>query len=176
MSEEVSDGSDTAFSVDAFELDDRLRLFNFAAADKRTDYLWVLRGFEHARANFSLISAVETLHAIVTRVPAYRSLVGQARLGDLMHAPDNRSGLVGQPTRKKVGIRSRPQRQQLLRFTMFSACPVLQIQVRPAARSIFRRPTHSALATSNAIRTGPSTFNDLAIFNSSPGRDCRRRK
>lgn len=44
-----------AFSVDAFELDDRLRLFTFASVDKRTDYLWVLRAFEHARANYVVL-------------------------------------------------------------------------------------------------------------------------
>ncbi|MFI9388389.1 DUF2397 family protein [Kutzneria sp. NPDC052558] len=44
-----------AFSVDAFELDDRLRLFTFASVDKRADYLWVLRAFEHARANYVVL-------------------------------------------------------------------------------------------------------------------------
>lgn len=44
-----------AFSVDVFELDDRLRLFTFASVDKRTDYLWVLRAFEHARANYVVL-------------------------------------------------------------------------------------------------------------------------
>jgi uncharacterized protein (TIGR02677 family) len=55
MPGEEDNGRDTAFSVDAFELDDRLRLFNFAAADKRADYLWVLRAFEHARANYVVL-------------------------------------------------------------------------------------------------------------------------
>ncbi len=44
-----------AFSIEAFELDDRLRLFQFATVDKRADYLWVLRAFEHARANYVVL-------------------------------------------------------------------------------------------------------------------------
>jgi uncharacterized protein (TIGR02677 family) len=68
--EEAGDGLDTAFSVDAFELDDRLRLFNFAAADKRTDYLWVLRGFEHARANYVVLLHVNDVAANLVELAA----------------------------------------------------------------------------------------------------------
>ncbi len=35
-----------AFGIDAFTLDDRLRLFHFAAAEKRHEYLWLLRAFD----------------------------------------------------------------------------------------------------------------------------------
>nr|WP_228794779.1 MULTISPECIES: TIGR02677 family protein [Nocardia] len=34
---------------------DRLRLFSFATADKRNDYLWVLRAFDHARAAYVVL-------------------------------------------------------------------------------------------------------------------------
>jgi hypothetical protein len=34
-----------AFGIDAFTLDDRMRLFHFAAAEKRHEYLWLLRAF-----------------------------------------------------------------------------------------------------------------------------------
>lgn len=44
-----------AFGIEAFALDDRLRLFHFAAADKRLDYLWVLRAFDRARANYVVL-------------------------------------------------------------------------------------------------------------------------
>ena len=44
-----------AFGIDAFTLDDRLRLFHFAAAEKRHEYLWVLRAFDRARANYQVL-------------------------------------------------------------------------------------------------------------------------
>ncbi|MET8842207.1 hypothetical protein ABZW67_19195 [Streptomyces rubiginosohelvolus] len=43
-----------AFGIDAFSLDDRLRLFHFAAAEKRHEYLWLLRAFDRGRANWSV--------------------------------------------------------------------------------------------------------------------------
>nr|WP_241665946.1 TIGR02677 family protein [Prescottella subtropica] len=35
--------------------DDRLRLFSFTTAEKRADYLWVLRAFDTARANYVVL-------------------------------------------------------------------------------------------------------------------------
>lgn len=52
----------TAFGIDAFTAEDRLRLFHFAAAEKRHDYLWVLRAFDRGRANYQVL-----LHASDTR-------------------------------------------------------------------------------------------------------------
>src|SRR6202011_1312794 len=46
---------DAAFGIDAFTADDRLRLFHFAAADKRHEYLWLLRAFDRARANYQVL-------------------------------------------------------------------------------------------------------------------------
>jgi uncharacterized protein (TIGR02677 family) len=45
----------SGFGIDAFALDDRLRLFHFTAADKRADYLRVLRAFDRARANYQVL-------------------------------------------------------------------------------------------------------------------------
>lgn len=45
----------TSFGIDAFALDDRLRLFHFTAADKRADYLRVLRAFDRAHANYQVL-------------------------------------------------------------------------------------------------------------------------
>ena len=42
------DGRPAAFDIDAFTVDDRLRLFGFAAAEKRHEYLWLLRAFDRA--------------------------------------------------------------------------------------------------------------------------------
>src|SRR5258708_39353957 len=39
------------FGIDAFTLDDRLRLFHFAAAAKRPEYLCPLRAFHRASAH-----------------------------------------------------------------------------------------------------------------------------
>ena len=44
-----------AFGIDAFALDDRMRLFHFLAAEKRTAYLWILRAFDRARANYQVL-------------------------------------------------------------------------------------------------------------------------
>ncbi|MGD9529845.1 TIGR02677 family protein [Pseudonocardia sp.] len=44
-----------AFGIDAFTLDDRMRLFHFLAAEKRTSYLWLLRAFDRARANYQVL-------------------------------------------------------------------------------------------------------------------------
>ncbi|MDQ2811451.1 MAG: TIGR02677 family protein [Actinomycetota bacterium] len=41
--------------MDAFTVDDRLRLFHFAAAEKRHEYLWLLRAFDRARANYQVL-------------------------------------------------------------------------------------------------------------------------
>ncbi|MEO3801183.1 TIGR02677 family protein [Nonomuraea sp. B1E8] len=51
-----------AFGIDAFTLDDRMRLFHFAAAEKRHEYLWLLRAFDRGRANYQVL-----LHAAQAR-------------------------------------------------------------------------------------------------------------
>lgn len=53
----MTDGysADSAFGIDAFTLDDRLLLFHFAAAEKRHEYLWLLRAFDRARANYQVL-------------------------------------------------------------------------------------------------------------------------
>ncbi|MGH3821457.1 MAG: DUF2397 family protein, partial [Pseudonocardiaceae bacterium] len=51
----MTSSAETAFGIDAFALDDRMRLFHFLAADKRTVYLWLLRAFNRARANYHVL-------------------------------------------------------------------------------------------------------------------------
>ncbi len=51
----MTSSAPTAFGIDAFALDDRMRLFHFLAADKRTVYLWLLRAFNRARANYHVL-------------------------------------------------------------------------------------------------------------------------
>jgi uncharacterized protein (TIGR02677 family) len=54
---------DGAFGLDAFTADDRLRLFHFAAAEKRHEYLWLLRAFDRARANYQVLLHVSDAQA-----------------------------------------------------------------------------------------------------------------
>lgn len=55
----VSDGSIAfgrdSFGLDSFGLDARLRLFSYVTADNRLVYLWVLRAFDAARANYHVL-------------------------------------------------------------------------------------------------------------------------
>ncbi|MGF6886982.1 uncharacterized protein (TIGR02677 family) [Nocardia sp. GAS34] len=41
--------------IDALAVEDRLRLFGFATAEKRGEYLWVLRAFDQARAAYVVL-------------------------------------------------------------------------------------------------------------------------
>lgn len=54
---------DGAFGIDAFTADDRLRLFHFAAAEKRHEYLWLLRALDQARANYQVLMHVADAQA-----------------------------------------------------------------------------------------------------------------
>jgi uncharacterized protein (TIGR02677 family) len=64
---------DATFGIDAFTLDDRLRLFHFAAAEKRHEYLWLLRAFDRARANYQVLmhasDACEALGELAAQHP-----------------------------------------------------------------------------------------------------------
>jgi uncharacterized protein (TIGR02677 family) len=51
----MTSSADIAFGIDAFALDDRMRLFHFLATEKRTTYLWLLRAFNRARANYHVL-------------------------------------------------------------------------------------------------------------------------
>ena len=61
--EAPSPAGDGAFGIDAFTADDRLRLFHFAAAEKRHEYLWLLRAFDRARANYQVLLHVSDAQA-----------------------------------------------------------------------------------------------------------------
>jgi uncharacterized protein (TIGR02677 family) len=62
--------SPDTFGIDAFTLDDRLRLFHFAAADKRHEYLWLLRAFDRARANYQVLLHVAQAEAQLAQLAA----------------------------------------------------------------------------------------------------------
>ena len=72
---------DAAFGIDAFTADDRLRLFHFAASEKRHEYLWLLRAFDRARANYQVLmhasDAREALGQLAEQHP------GAAAVGDV---------------------------------------------------------------------------------------------
>jgi len=64
--------ADGAFGIDAFTADDRLRLFHFAAAEKRHEYLWLLRAFDRARANYQVLMHVSDAQAALDAVAGTR--------------------------------------------------------------------------------------------------------
>ena len=55
---------------DAFTADDRLRLFHFAAAEKRHEYLWLLRAFDRARANYQVLMHASDAQAVLGQLAA----------------------------------------------------------------------------------------------------------
>ena len=65
-----------AFGIDAFTLDDRLRLFHFAAADKRHEYLWLLRAFDRARANYQVLMHASDARAALDTLAAEHAEAG----------------------------------------------------------------------------------------------------
>jgi uncharacterized protein (TIGR02677 family) len=64
---------DGVFGIDAFTADDRLRLFHFAAAEKRHEYLWLLRAFDRARANYQVLMHVSDAQAALEALAEERS-------------------------------------------------------------------------------------------------------
>lgn len=51
----VTDSAEGPISADTATRDERLRLFSFATAEKRAEYLWVLRAFDGARAAYVVL-------------------------------------------------------------------------------------------------------------------------
>lgn len=89
------------FGIDAFTLDDRMRLFHFLAADKRVTYLWVLRAFDRARSNYQVL-----LHT--TDVAAQLAVLdpGMADVDDLPAVLDrSSSGATSTVVRRPLGPR-----------------------------------------------------------------------
>lgn len=71
---------DGSFGIDAFTADDRLRLFHFAAAEKRHEYLWLLRAFDRARANYQVLMHVSDAQAALDLLASERP---EARASDV---------------------------------------------------------------------------------------------
>lgn len=58
-------GQDAAFGLDAFALEDRMRLFHFTGAEHWRTYIWLLRAFERGRANYQVrLHTVEVAEAL----------------------------------------------------------------------------------------------------------------
>lgn len=72
-----------AFGIDAFTLDDRLRLFHFAAAEKRHEYLWVLRAFDRARANYQVLMHVSDARAALDALAGEHPEASATGAGDV---------------------------------------------------------------------------------------------
>lgn len=54
---------------DAAAAEERLRLFTFTTAEKRGEYLWVLRAFDHARAAYVVLLHASDVAETLTRFP-----------------------------------------------------------------------------------------------------------
>lgn len=59
--------------VEEFPHADRLRLFSFATAEKRGDYLWVLRAFDMARGAYVVLLHASDVVETLNRCPGGRS-------------------------------------------------------------------------------------------------------
>ncbi|MBY6679572.1 TIGR02677 family protein [Rhodococcus sp. BP-316] len=70
-------------SADSFVVDDRLRLFSFATAEKRADYLRVLRAFEHARTGYVVLLHAGEVAEILARTDGGDTLTG-VEIGPLL--------------------------------------------------------------------------------------------
>jgi uncharacterized protein (TIGR02677 family) len=66
----ASSAGEAAFGIDAFTVDDRLRLFHFAAAEKRHEYLWLLRAFDRARANYQVLMHASDAREVLGQLAA----------------------------------------------------------------------------------------------------------
>jgi uncharacterized protein (TIGR02677 family) len=69
---EASAAPDGAFGIDAFTAEDRLLLFHFAAAEKRHEYLRLLRAFDRARANYQVLMHVSDAQAALDAMAGER--------------------------------------------------------------------------------------------------------
>jgi uncharacterized protein (TIGR02677 family) len=58
------------FGLDVFGLDDRMRLFSYVTADNRQAYLWVLRGFDAARASYHVLLHTSEVEAALAGLRA----------------------------------------------------------------------------------------------------------
>ncbi|GAB2631926.1 hypothetical protein GCM10027088_02650 [Nocardia goodfellowii] len=68
-----------------FELsDERLRLFSFATAEKRADYLWVLRAFDSARAAYVVLLHADDVAEWIRRNSAGAAELSGAEIGPLL--------------------------------------------------------------------------------------------
>ncbi|WP_328406201.1 DUF2397 domain-containing protein [Streptomyces sp. NBC_00390] len=88
-----------AFGIDAFSLDDRLRLFHFAAAEKRHEYLWLLRAFDRGRANYQVLLHASDAVGLLERLAADHSAAGAVggTAGPNGTAPTGSSSSGGRP-------------------------------------------------------------------------------
>ena len=67
---------DASFGIDAFTVDDRLRLFHFAAAEKRHEYLWLLRALDRARANYQVLVHASDVRDVLDQMAAQHPAAG----------------------------------------------------------------------------------------------------
>lgn len=64
--------------------DRRLRLFSFAVADKRADYLWVLRAFDAARSGYLVLLRADRVVELIDELSDRRVALTQLEVGVLL--------------------------------------------------------------------------------------------
>ena len=95
-----------AFGIDAFALDDRMRLFHFLAAEKRTAYLWILRAFDRSRANYQVLLHTADVSAQLAELAAEHPECRGAR------RPRRRAGRAGRLGEPGPRAGRRPRRHR----------------------------------------------------------------
>jgi uncharacterized protein (TIGR02677 family) len=66
----VTQATSSGFGLDAFGLDDRMRLFGYVTADNRHTYRWLLRAIETARAGYQTVLATDDIAAALAALRA----------------------------------------------------------------------------------------------------------
>lgn len=64
--------------------DGRLRLFSFAVADKRADYLWVLRAFDAARSGYLVLLRADRVAELIDELSTHRVVISHIEVGVLL--------------------------------------------------------------------------------------------
>ncbi|MBO0855496.1 MAG: TIGR02677 family protein, partial [Nocardia sp.] len=77
------DGAGDQVGSPGFSDADRLRLFAFTTADRRADYLWVLRGFDQARAAYVVLLHAGEVADLLAGMPGAPRL-GAVEIGPLL--------------------------------------------------------------------------------------------
>lgn len=116
---ELEPEAPTAFGLDAFGVEARLRLFRFAAREDRLEYLWLLRAVDRGRRRYQVRLAEEEMRSLLDEL--------RAEIPDVPHGIDitakcdqlTEDGVLGRShdTSRVATIREYRQRRAIYQFT-----------------------------------------------------------